>query len=69
MPLRGASLVKPYRRARILAFEVAFTEASDIISHQLQRYVEKENRYLLLVHWEKLEDLTVGFRSCRKYHE
>ena len=57
-------------------FESAFTEASSIIasipgyiSHQLQRCVEKQNRYMLLVRWEKLEDHTVGFRSSEGYQE
>ena len=39
------------------------------ISHQLQRCIEKENRYILLVNWETLEDHTVGFRSSDEYQE
>jgi heme-degrading monooxygenase HmoA len=31
--------------------------------------VEKENRYLLLVYWQKLEDHTVGFRGSALYQE
>ena len=57
-------------------FESVFTEASSIIasipgyiSHQLQRCVEKQNRYMLLVRWEKLEDHTIGFRSSEGYQE
>jgi heme-degrading monooxygenase HmoA len=57
-------------------FESAFAEASGIISsmsgyvsHQLQRCVEKQNRYLLLVHWETLEAHTVGFRGSEQYQE
>lgn len=57
-------------------FEAAFAKASHIISsmpgyvsHQLQRCVEKENRYILLVNWEKLEDHTVGFRGSEQYGE
>jgi heme-degrading monooxygenase HmoA len=55
-------------------FEAAFAKASHIIagmpgyvSHQLQRGIEKENRYVLLVNWEKLEDHTVGFRGSDGY--
>ena len=51
-------------------FEAAFRQASPIISsmdgyisHQLQRCVEKQNRYILLVNWETLEAHTVGFRG------
>jgi heme-degrading monooxygenase HmoA len=57
-------------------FESAFAKASSIISsmpgyvsHQLQRCIEKQNRYILLVNWEKLEDHTVGFRGSEEYQE
>lgn len=57
-------------------FETAFAQASSIISgmsgyisHQLQRCIEKQNRYILLVNWEKLEDHTVGFRGSEEYQE
>ncbi len=55
-------------------FEGAFHEAALIIasmpgyvSHELQRCVEKRNRYLLLVNWRALEDHTVGFRGSVEY--
>jgi heme-degrading monooxygenase HmoA len=57
-------------------FEMAFKTASAIIasmpgyiSHELQRCIETANRYNLLVHWEKLEDHTVGFRQSSEYQE
>lgn len=57
-------------------FEAAFTLASPIIasmkgyvSHQLQRCLEKRNRYVLLVNWQTLEDHTVGFRGSAAYQE
>ncbi len=57
-------------------FEIAFAKASDIIasmprysSHQLQRCVEKQSRYILLVQWETLEAHTVGFRGSPQYQE
>jgi len=57
-------------------FESAFAKASSIISsmsgyisHQLQRCTEKQNRYILLVNWEKLEDHTIGFRGSEQYQE
>ena len=39
------------------------------ISHELKKCVEKKNRYILLVKWEKLEDHTVGFRQSPQYQE
>ena len=57
-------------------FEAAFDKASPIISrtsgymsHQLQRCLEKPNRYILLVNWESLEAHTVGFRGSEGYQE
>jgi heme-degrading monooxygenase HmoA len=57
-------------------FEAAFKEASSLIasmsgyiSHELQRCLEHENRYILLVRWQKLEDHTVGFRRSPQYQE
>ena len=58
------------------AFEAAFAQAAPIISsmkgyrsHELKRCLEQENRYLLLVRWERLEDHTVGFRQSEEYKE
>ncbi|MFD2828964.1 antibiotic biosynthesis monooxygenase family protein [Corticicoccus populi] len=56
------------------AFEASFRKASDIISsmngynsHELQRCLETEGKYLLLVRWQTLEDHTEGFRQSEKY--
>lgn len=55
-------------------FEIAFAEAAQIIasmkgyiSHNLQKCLEKENQYLLLVNWQTIEDHTVGFRKSLEY--
>lgn len=57
-------------------FEIAFEQASPIIAamagyagHELHRCLETTNRYLLLVHWQRLEDHTVGFRESPEYQE
>ncbi|MDL4842340.1 antibiotic biosynthesis monooxygenase family protein [Aquibacillus rhizosphaerae] len=57
-------------------YEEAFHTASKIISsmkgyisHELQRCMEVEGKYLLLVKWEKLEDHTIGFRQSIEYQE
>jgi heme-degrading monooxygenase HmoA len=58
------------------AFETAFAEASAIIAgmpgyegHELQRCLERSDRYILLVRWQRLEDHTVGFRGSPQYQE
>ncbi|WP_339322064.1 antibiotic biosynthesis monooxygenase [Paenibacillus sp. FSL W8-0194] len=57
-------------------FEDSFRQASKIISgmkgyigHELQKCLEENNKYILLVRWETLEDHTVGFRQSREYLE
>ncbi|GAX34756.1 antibiotic biosynthesis monooxygenase family protein [Nodularia sp. NIES-3585] len=57
-------------------FESAFKKASSIISsskgylsHELHRCIEAQDKYLLLVKWETLEDHTVGFRGSAEYQE
>jgi heme-degrading monooxygenase HmoA len=57
-------------------FESAFRVASGIISsmsgyihHELQRCLEVENKYILLVKWETLEDHTIGFRGSEPYQQ
>ena len=64
------------RNGQEKSFEAAFKQASAIISvmkgyvsHQLQRCMEKHNRYILLVNWQTLEAHTVGFRDSEEYQE
>lgn len=59
-----------------IEFEATFKTASTIIasmpgyiSHELQHCIEIENRYILLVHWQKLEDHTIGFRQSLEYQK
>jgi len=37
------------------------------INHSLQKCIEQENKYILLVNWETLEDHTEGFRRSSEY--
>lgn len=57
-------------------FEKSFALAQKIISsmhgyisHELKHCIENKSRYLLLVHWQTLEDHTVGFRGSTEYQE
>jgi heme-degrading monooxygenase HmoA len=56
------------------SFEADFQKASQYISsikgyikHSLQKCIEIENQYVLLVTWETLEDHTIGFRQSKQY--
>jgi len=57
-------------------FEKSFKQAQKIISnmkgymqHELQKCMEEENKYLLIVRWEKLENHMEGFRKSDEYME
>jgi heme-degrading monooxygenase HmoA len=57
-------------------FEDVFQVAKNIISampgyisHELQHCLEKDDRYILLVRWQTLEDHTIGFRQSAQYQE
>ena len=65
--------VRPEQTAE---FETAFQSAQRIIaamsgylSHELQRCLEVDGRYLLLVRWRRLEDHTEGFRKSAEYQD
>ncbi len=65
--------IKPGQSA---AFEETFEKAQSIISsmkgyirHDVLKCIEEENKYLLLVEWETLEDHEIGFRKSAAYQE
>lgn len=64
------------RLGQCAAFEAAFGQAQTIIAsmpgyigHELQRCVERDHEYLLLVQWETLDAHEVGFRGSPQYQE
>ena len=68
--------VLPVIPGREAAFEKSFAQARPIIESMpgfvdlaLSRCIERPNHYLLLVHWERLEDHTEGFRGSAEYAE
>lgn len=74
MILEGVML--QVRAGQADAFEAAFRQASPIVAsmpgyveHELQRCLEVEGKYLLLIRWQTLEDHTVGFRESEGYQE
>ncbi|WP_316820569.1 antibiotic biosynthesis monooxygenase [Pedobacter gandavensis] len=40
---------------------------SGYIRHSLQKCLEQDDKYLLLVEWQELEDHTIGFRQSEAY--
>jgi len=63
--------VAPERRG---AYEARLQEALPLIAStpgfqnlEVRACLEKDGRYLLLVHWQTLEDHTLGFRQSERY--
>jgi heme-degrading monooxygenase HmoA len=57
-------------------FEQAFAQAQCIIAsmpgylgHELQRCLEVQDKYVLLVRWRSVEDHEKGFRGSAQYQE
>ena len=57
-------------------FEQSFEKAKRIISimegyisHELKKCIEQDDKYILLVNWETLEDHEIGFRKSQEYQE
>ncbi|MCL4156242.1 UNVERIFIED_CONTAM: hypothetical protein GTU68_062486 [Idotea baltica] len=57
-------------------FEMNFQKAEKFISsmkgyisHQLKKCIEQDDKYILLVNWETIEDHEIGFRKSAEYQE
>lgn len=55
-------------------FEIDFATAGQYISsikgyikHSLSKCIEHDNKYILLVEWDNLEDHTITFRQSEQY--
>ena len=64
------------RPGRAQEFELAFNVAQKIISsmpgylgHELQKCIEQDHHYMLLVRWESVEHHEIGFRKSAGYQE
>jgi heme-degrading monooxygenase HmoA len=45
------------------------TRAEGYLKHEFQKCMERENRYILLIHWTSLEAHTEGFRGSELFKE
>ena len=57
-------------------YEIAFKKATVLLSsakgclgYELQRCIEKENKYLVSIKWETVEDHLIGFKSSTAFQE
>ena len=80
-PARETTMILEAARLQIrtgesVAFEVAFLEAQAIISsmpgylsHELQRCLERDGHFLLLVRWDNVAAHEEGFRKSSQYQD
>jgi heme-degrading monooxygenase HmoA len=64
IPGRELEFVDAMERAKSL-----IAASPGFLSLRVERCVERPNRFLLLVEWERLEDHTEGFRLSPAYEE
>jgi heme-degrading monooxygenase HmoA len=64
------------RQGQTKEFEASFVIAQKIIAsmpgylgHELQKCIEQDHHYMLLVRWESVEHHEVGFRKSSEYQE
>lgn len=64
------------RSGQSQAFEAAFDTARHIIAsmpgylgHELQKCIEQDHHYMLLVRWRTVADHEIGFRQSAQYQE
>ena len=64
------------KKGQSVDFEKSFQEAQKIISsmkgyisHELKKCIEKDDKYILLVNWETIEEHEIGFRKSEEYQE
>jgi heme-degrading monooxygenase HmoA len=81
LPTKGGAMILEaallqVRPGQAEAFESAFREAQNIISsmpgyqsHELQRCLEREGHYLLLVRWDSVASHEEGFRKSPQYQD
>lgn len=64
--------IHPGRRAEFEqavrhGLDTVLSKATGFRKYEVRRSIETPERYMLLIHWDTLEDHTVGFRSSPAY--
>lgn len=63
-PGRKEEFISSFKKAQAI-----ISRMNGYIEHSLEQCLEDDNRFLLLVKWETLEDHTAGFRQSEEYKE
>jgi quinol monooxygenase YgiN len=56
-----------FEAAIVHGVQTVIAQAKGFVGYEIRRSVETPGRYLLLIHWQTLEDHTVGFRGSEAF--
>lgn len=56
-----------FEKAAHHGLETVLSKAKGFRTYEVRRSIETPERFILLIHWETLEDHTVGFRTSPAY--
>ncbi|SFZ90962.1 Heme-degrading monooxygenase HmoA [Flaviramulus basaltis] len=49
--------------------EIIISSMKGYMSHELKKCIEQNDKYILLVNWETIEDHEIGFRQSEEYQK
>ncbi|WP_137893226.1 antibiotic biosynthesis monooxygenase [Ramlibacter sp. 2FC] len=56
-----------FEEAAKRGLDMVLSKAKGFQKYEVRRSIESPERYMLLIHWDTLEDHTVGFRTSPAY--
>jgi heme-degrading monooxygenase HmoA len=58
-----------FEQAIHVGLDTVLSKTKGFQKYEVRRCIETPERYVLLIHWDTLEDHTVGFRASQAYAE
>ena len=58
-----------FKKAVMHGLDTVLSKAKGFVRYDVRHSIETPERYVLLIHWETLEDHTIGFRTSPAHAE
>ena len=58
-----------FEQAARFGLDTVLAKAAGFAGYEIRRSIESPNRFVLMIHWNTLEDHTVGFRQSSAYSQ
>ncbi len=58
-----------FEQAARFGLDTVLAKAAGFAGYEIRRSIESPNRFVLMIHWNTLEDHTVGFRQSSSYSQ